>query len=146
MSVTDGVTDTDEKECFWLKKEIIDTASAPKPGGKYSQAVKLGDMVYVSGTCPFDLVTGEVLYPGDMAKQTGLVLQYISEILKEAGTTLDHVVKVTSFIDELGDFNVYNEEYGTFFNSEPPARSTVEIVKFPPGMRVEIECIAYIPS
>ncbi|GGD72652.1 RidA family protein [Paenibacillus nasutitermitis] len=128
-----------------MKKEIIHTSLAPKPSGKYSQAVKLGDMVYVAGTCPFDLDTGEVLYPGDMARQTGLVLRYMNEILKEAGTSLDHVVKVTAFIDELDDFQVYNEVYGTFFEIDPPVRSTVEIVKFPPGMRVEIECIAYLP-
>ena len=129
-----------------MKKEIIYTDKAPKPSGAYSQAVKLGDMVYVAGTCPFDLVTGEVLFPGDMARQTHVVLEYMQQILMAAGTSLEHVVKVTSFIDELNDFAAYNDAYGSFFQVEPPARSTVEIVKFPPGMRVEIECIAYIPS
>ena len=129
-----------------MKKEIIRTDKAPKPSGAYSQAVKLGEMVYVAGTCPFDLATGEVLYPGDMARQTRVVLDYMQEILEAAGTSLEHVVKVTAFIDELNDFPAYNSVYGTFFHDEPPARSTVEIVKFPPGMRVEIECIAYIPS
>ncbi|MCD9022459.1 Rid family detoxifying hydrolase [Cohnella silvisoli] len=129
-----------------MKKEIIRTDKAPKPSGAYSQAVKLGDMVYVAGTCPFDIATGEVLYPGDMARQTRVVLEYMQEILQAAGTSLDNVVKVTSFIDELNDFAAYNEVYGSFFQVEPPARSTFEIVKFPPGMRVEIECIAYIPS
>ncbi len=129
-----------------MNKEIICTDKAPKPSGAYSQAVKLGDMVYVAGTCPFDIATGEVLYPGDMARQTRVVLQYMQEILQAAGTSLDNVVKVTSFIDELNDFAAYNEVYGSYFQVEPPARSTFEIVKFPPGMRVEIECIAYIPS
>lgn len=129
-----------------MRKEIIKTDKAPVPSGKYSQAVKLGDMVYVAGTCPFDLETGAVLHPGDIGKQTHLVLSYIEEILRAAGTSLEHVVKVTSFIDELDDFGIYNQVYGSFFQDEPPARSTFEIVKFPPGMRVEIECIAYIPS
>ncbi|MFC5407584.1 RidA family protein [Cohnella soli] len=129
-----------------MKKEIIYTDKAPKPSGAYSQAVKLGDMVYVAGTCPFDLETGDVLFPGDMERQTRIVLEYIQEILLAAGTSLDHVVKMTSFIDELNDFQTYNIAYGAFFQDEPPARSTFEIVKFPPGMRVEIECIAYIPS
>ncbi len=129
-----------------MKKEIIRTDKAPKPGGSYSQAVKLGDMVYVAGTCPFDLVTGEVLFPGDIVRQTHVVLEYMEQILQAAGTSLEHVVKVTSFIDELNDFAAYNEAYAEYFTVEPPARSTVEIVKFPPGMRVEIECIAYIPS
>ncbi|MFD2328547.1 RidA family protein [Cohnella sp. GCM10020058] len=129
-----------------MKKEIIRTDKAPKPSGSYSQAVKLGDMVYVAGTCPFDLVTGEVLFPGDMARQTQIVLEYMEQILLAAGTSMDNVVKVTSFIDELNDFAAYNEAYARFFQADPPARSTVEVVKFPPGMRVEIACIAYIPS
>jgi len=129
-----------------VRKEIIYTDKAPKPSGAYSQAVKLGDMVYAAGTCPFDLATGEVLYPGDMERQTRLVLEYLQEILRAAGTSLEHVVKVTAFIDELNDFQAYNRVYSQFFNEAPPARSTFEIVKFPPGMRVEIECIAYIPN
>jgi len=129
-----------------LKKEIITTDKAPKPSGAYSQAVKLGEMVYVAGTCPFDTVTGEVLYPGDIAEQTRVVLEYMQEILKAAGTSLEYVVKVTSFIDELDDFRAYDSVYSTFFKEEPPVRSTVDISKFPTGMRVEIECVAYVPS
>ncbi|MFD0960149.1 RidA family protein [Paenibacillus chungangensis] len=127
-----------------MKKEIIQTNKAPKPSGSYSQAVKLGDMVYVAGTCPFDLETGEVLYPGDMERQTSVVLQYMEEILQAAGTSLHNVVKVTSFIDDLNAFQTYNRVYEAFFKEEPPARSTIEVGKFPPGMCVEIECIAYV--
>jgi len=129
-----------------LKREIITTDKAPKPSGAYSQAVNLGEMVYVAGTCPFDTVTGEVLYPGDIAEQTRVVLECMQEILKAAGTSLEHVVKVTSFINELDDFRAYDSVYSTFFKEEPPVRSTVEIGKFPTGMRVEIECVAYVPS
>ncbi|WP_010273392.1 RidA family protein [Paenibacillus senegalensis] len=128
-----------------MRKQIIHTDLAPMPSGRYSQAVRIGEMVYVSGTCPFDLDSGEVLYPGEMKRQTEAVLKYIEHILQASGTSLQHVVKVLAFIDDLKDFAEYNEAYSMFFGEEPPARSTVEIVKFPPGMRVEIECIAYIP-
>jgi len=126
-------------------KKIIVTDRAPMPAGKYSQAVVLGNMVYVAGTCPFELGTGKVLYPGDIARQTHLVLTYMNEILKAAGSSLEHVVKTTAFIDDMDHFKAYDAAYGEFFQHEPPARSTIEIGKFPPGMCVEIECIAYIP-
>lgn len=115
------------------------------PAGKYSQAVVLGNMVYVAGTCPFEIGTGKVLYPGDISQQTRLVLSYMDEILKAAGSSLAHVVKTTAFIDDLDRFKAYDAAYGEFFPQDPPARSTFEIGKFPEGMCVEIECIAYIP-
>lgn len=127
-----------------MKKEIIQTDKAPMPSGAYSQAVKLGDMVYVAGTCPFELGTGKVLAPGDIEAQTRIVLNYMQEILLAAGSSLENVVKVTAFVDDLDQFKVYNQAYSEFFKVEPPARSTFEIGKFPLGMCVEIECIAYI--
>lgn len=128
-----------------MRKEVISTDKAPAPGGKYSQAIKLGNMVYVAGTCPFELGTGKVLYPDDVVEQTRLVLHYMGEILRAAGTSLEHVVKVTSFLRDLDDFKAYDRVYAETFAHEPPARSTVEIGKFPAGMTVEIECVAYIP-
>jgi len=126
-------------------KQVIFTDKAPKPSGTYSQAIRLGNTVYVSGTCPFELGTGRVLAPGDIAEQTRIVLRYIREILAAAGTSLKHVVKTTAFIADLDRFQQYNEAYGEFFPQDPPARSTVEVADFPPGMCVEIECVAYIP-
>jgi 2-iminobutanoate/2-iminopropanoate deaminase len=123
-------------------KTVIRTDRAPTPSGSYSQAVRYGHMLYVAGTCPFELGTGKVLYPGDIKAQTGLVLQYLSEILSAAGSSLQQVVKVTVFLDDMDRFREYDEVYRTFFSLDPPARSTVEIGKFPPGMCVEIECIA----
>jgi len=128
------------------KKEIIRTDRAPVPAGAYSQAVKYGDIVYVSGTCPFSLEDGSVMYPGDAAAQTKLVLEYISNILQAAGTSMDNVLKVTAFLDDLDRFAEYNRVYAEFFTNDPPARSTVEIGKFRPGMCVEIECVAYVPG
>jgi len=129
-----------------MNKEIIRTGNAPQPAGSYSQAVKHGNMVYVAGTCPFELGSKTVKYPGDMAAQTKLVLEYIDVILREAGTSLDHVLKVTAFLDDLDAFAEYDRVYAGFFPHDPPVRSTVEIGKFPPGMRVEIECVAYVPD
>ncbi|WP_372630141.1 RidA family protein [Cohnella sp.] len=125
-----------------MKKEMIRTEQAPMPAGSYSQAVKYGNLIYVAGTCPFELGSKTVKYPGDMGKQTTLVLEYIGRILEAAGSSLDQVLKVTAFIDDLDRFAEYDEAYSAFFQVDPPARSTVEIGKFPPGMRVEIECIA----
>lgn len=129
-----------------MKKEIIRTNRAPNPSGKYSQAVKFGNTVYVAGTCPFELGSKTVKFSGDMAQQTKLVLEYISNILEEAGTSLEQVLKVTVFIDDLDRFSEYEVAYSGFFGEDPPVRSTVEIVKFPRGMCVEIECIAYVPE
>ncbi|MBN2979955.1 MULTISPECIES: RidA family protein [Cohnella] len=129
-----------------MNKEIIRTDKAPQPAGSYSQAVKFGNTVYVAGTCPFELGSKTVKHPGDMAAQTKLVLEYMAEILREAGSSLDHVLKVTAFLDDLDAFAEYDRVYASFFKQDPPARSTVEIGKFPPGMRVEIECVAYIPE
>lgn len=129
------------------KKEIIRTDRAPLPAGSYSQAVKLGNIVYVAGTCPFTLGGDkQVLSPGDVAAQTRAVLEYMSIILEEAGSSLDHVLKVNAFLDDLDRFAEYDRVYSEFFRVDPPARSTVEIGKFPKGMCVEIDCIAYIPS
>lgn len=129
-----------------MKKEIIRTDRAPLPAGAYSQAIKYGDLVYVSGTCPFAISDGSVLHPGDTAAQTRLVLEYITNILQAAGTSMEHVIKVTAFLDDLDRFKEYDRVYSEFFTVDPPARSTVEIGKFPPGMCVEIECVAFVPG
>lgn len=100
-----------------MRKEIVTTDKAPAPGGTYSQAVKLGNMVYVAGTCPFELGTGKVLYPDDIVEQTRLVLHYMNEILRAAGTSIEHVVKVTSFLRNLDDFKAYDRVYAETFCS-----------------------------
>jgi 2-iminobutanoate/2-iminopropanoate deaminase len=129
-----------------MKKESILTSKAPVPGGSYSQAVKIGDMVYVAGTAPFELGTTNIFAPGNLAAQTRLVLEYIQYTLEAAGSSLENVVKVTSFVTDMERFREYDEVYKQFFKSDFPARSTIEISKFPSfveGMCVEIECVAY---
>ncbi|MCC3374649.1 RidA family protein [Cohnella sp. REN36] len=125
-----------------MTKEIIRTDKAPMPAGSYSQAVRCGDTLYVAGTCPFELGSKRVLHPGDTAAQTKLVLEYMQAILEAAGSSMERVLKVTAFLDNLDNFAAYDREYARFFPVDPPARSTVEIGKFPPGMCVEIECVA----
>lgn len=132
-----------------MKKEIILTDKAPAPGGTYSQAVRIGNMVYVAGAAPFEPGTTNIYAPGDMAAQTTLILGYIQHILEAAGSSIDHVVKVTSFVTDMERFHEYDAAYKKFFHVNPPARSTIEISKFPSfveGMCVEIECVAYVPD
>jgi 2-iminobutanoate/2-iminopropanoate deaminase len=129
-----------------MKKEIIYTDKAPKPGGTYSQAVKIGNMVYLAGTVPFEMNSTKIHAPGDLAAQTRLVLDYMKHTLEAAGSKLENVVKVTAFLTDMERFAEYDSVYKEFFPIEPPARSSIEIKKFPSfveGMCVEIECIAY---
>lgn len=129
-----------------MKKEVIHTVNAPAPAGQYSQAVKLGNMVYVAGTCPFQIGSSQILYPGDIQEQTRLVFHYIQEILKVAGTSLEHAIKVVTYLNDLDQFKDYNEAYAAFFPEDPPARVTIEVGKFPKDMLIEMECIAFIPG
>jgi 2-iminobutanoate/2-iminopropanoate deaminase len=129
-----------------VKKEIIYTDKAPQPGGTYSQAVKIGNMVYLAGTVPFEINSTKIHAPGDLATQTRLVLTYIKHTLEEAGSKLENVVKVTAFLTDMERFSEYDAVYKEFFPIDPPARSSIEIKKFPsfvPGMLIEIECVAY---
>ncbi len=130
-----------------MRKEIINTSKAAPPGGSYSQAVKAGNLVFVSGCVGNDPATGKLVAPGQVRPQTRQAIENIQTILAAAGTTLDNVVKVTAFIDNIEEFQAFNEEYSKFFKKDEfPARSTVEIGKFLNGMRIEIEAIAIIPD
>jgi 2-iminobutanoate/2-iminopropanoate deaminase len=126
-------------------KRYIATVKAPLPIGPYSQAVVNDGYVFVSGQVPFNPQTGELI-EGDIALQTERVLQNISAILLEAGTSLDHVVKTTVFLADMNDFVLMNEAYGRYFKTVPPARSTVEVSRLPRDARIEIEVIAAIPT
>ncbi|WP_373863269.1 RidA family protein [Brevibacillus centrosporus] len=88
--------------------------------------------------------TGSVLFPNQMEKQTILVLQYISEILDKAGSSLNNILKVNAFLNDMNDFHKYDTAYASFFGTEPPARCSIGIGQFPlEGVCVEIECIAF---
>lgn len=126
-----------------MQKEVIFTEKAPAAIGPYSQAVKVGDMVYTSGMLPVVPETGEVAQ-GDASLQTEQVLKNLNELLKAAGTNFDNVLKTTVFIKNMDDFAAINEVYKKYFTKDYPARSCVEVAKLPKDVLVEIECISII--
>lgn len=123
-------------------KEIISSGNAPKAIGPYSQAVKVGNFVFVSGQIPVDPKTGELKI--DIKEATEQIIKNIEEILKTVGVGLESIVKTTVFLTNMEDFQLFNTTYEKFFTKEPPARSTIAIKELPKGARLEIEAIAYI--
>jgi 2-iminobutanoate/2-iminopropanoate deaminase len=122
-------------------KKIISTSDAPAAIGPYSQAIRSGDLVFCSGQIPLDPSNGQMASE-DISSQTRRVLDNISGLLKAEGLSLGNVVKTTIFLTDLGNFQTVNEIYGSYFKSEPPARSTVEVSALPKGAKIEIEVIA----
>jgi len=127
-----------------MKKEVIITKNAPEPKGAYSQAIKVGNLVFVSGQAAVDIETGKFLAPGDIVKQTDITMKNVKAILEAAGSSLENVVKTTVFIDDIGKFKDFNSVYEKYFKVNPPARSTVEVANFFEGMCIEIDAIAII--
>ena len=124
-----------------MAHQIILTDQAPAPIGPYSQAVKAGNTVYVSGQIPLD-ASGN-LVPGDVAIQTEQVLKNLTAVLAAAGMALTDVVKCSIFVKDLGNFAIINQVYGTYFDeATAPARETVEVARLPRDVQVEISCIA----
>ena len=125
------------------QREVISTAHAPAAIGPYSQAIRSGDFVFTAGQIPLVPETGK-LAEGGIEAQTHQVMKNLDSVLKAAGTTLGHVVKTTIFVTDLGNFAAINQVYGSYFNSRPPARSTVQVAGLPLGASVEIEVIALV--
>lgn len=121
-------------------KNVISTLKAPGAIGPYSQAIKAGGMVFVSGQLPIDAATG-VMADG-VAAQTRQSLENIKAILSEAGLAMTDVVKTTVFLTDMSFFAEMNQVYSTYFESACPARSAVAVRELPKGALVEIECIA----
>jgi 2-iminobutanoate/2-iminopropanoate deaminase len=122
-------------------KEIVYTDDAPQAIGPYSQAVKAGGFVFVSGQVALDPGTGQLIV-GDVRLQTRRALQNVQAILEAAGSSLDKVVRTTVYLKDLNDFGVMNEEYTTFFRDARPARATVQVARLPRDAAIEIEAIA----
>ncbi|MCA1633407.1 MAG: RidA family protein [Acidobacteria bacterium] len=122
-------------------RQIIKTVEAPQAIGPYSQAVVAGGFVFASGQIPLDPKTGEFV-EGGIAEQTEQVLRNLSKVLEAAGTSLARVVKTTVYMADMNDFAAMNEVYGSFFEQEPPARSTVQAARLPRDARVEIDVVA----
>jgi 2-iminobutanoate/2-iminopropanoate deaminase len=122
-------------------REAIATDRAPQAIGPYSQAVRAGNQIYCSGQIPIDPATGSII-DGDISAQTRQVLTNLSQVLQAAGASLDHVVKTTVYLADMGDFAAMNAVYATFFTSPAPARSTMQAARLPRDARVEIDVIA----
>ena len=126
-----------------MKRDTILSPDAPQPLGPYSQAVRAGAFIFVAGQLPLDK-QGHLVGPGDIAAQTDAVLTNIGFILRDAGSSLQNVVKTTVFLTNLDDFSAMNDIYARRFSPPFPARSTVEIGRLPGGMLIEIECVALV--
>ena len=126
------------------ERMIIATDRAPAAVGPYSQAVRIGNLVYTAGQIPLDPATGK-LVEGGIEAQTRRALQNLQAVLEAAGTSLGDVVKTTVFLQDMGDFGAMNGVYAQFFGGRPPARSAVEVAALPLGAQVEIEAVALIP-
>lgn len=124
-------------------KKIIHTSQAPEAIGPYSQAVVHNDLVYCSGQIGLDPETGD--FAGDdVSSQAEQVMKNLKAVLEEAGSGFDKVIKCTIFLDDMDDFATVNEIYGSYFESDPPARETVAVETLPKNCKVEVGCIAYI--
>ncbi len=123
--------------------EAVSTPKAPQAIGPYSQAVKAGLFVFVSGQIPLDPETGQMV-TGDIGAQTHRVVHNLQAILDAAGTSLDRVVRTTVYLADMDDFSAMNEVYATYFSSPAPARATIQAARLPKDARVEIDAVALL--
>ncbi len=126
-------------------KEVIRTDRAPAPfqGAPYSQGLRFGELVFVSGQLGIDPATGD-LVEGGISGQTAQVMRNLEAILEEAGSSLKQLLKTTIYLVDLGDFAAVNETYGERVGPQPPARATIQVAALPSGALVEIEAIAHL--
>lgn len=124
-----------------MEKQIINTQYAPAPIGPYNQAVRTGNLLFVSGQIPLDPATGNIISSG-IQDETQKVMENLEAILKEAGLSFSNIVKSTIFITDMGQFAQINEVYGRYFPEQAPARECVQVAALPKGVNVEISVIA----
>lgn len=122
-------------------KKIVATTEAPAAVGPYSQAVRIGPMLFTAGQIPLDPQSGQIVSE-NVAEQTARVLDNLTAVLKAEGMDFSNIVKTTVFMTNLGDFATMNDIYASYFKDAPPARSTVQVSALPKGAQVEIECVA----
>lgn len=123
-------------------RRVISTDAAPVAIGPYSQAIRSGDFVFVSGQIPIEPATGHLISDLSIASQARQCLNNLSGILSAAGSSLGQAVKITIYLTDMGSFTEVNGVYGEFFSGEPPARATVGVAALPMGVSVEMDCIA----
>ncbi len=124
-----------------MTKEVIYSPVAPEPIGPYSQAIKSGNMLFVSGQIAIDRTTGQLI-TSTVEEETSQVMKNLGLVLEAAGMNFSNVVKSTIFLKDMNDFPKVNEGYGKYFSVQPPARETVEVSRLPKDVNVEISCIA----
>jgi 2-iminobutanoate/2-iminopropanoate deaminase len=122
-------------------RQAVSSDQAPKAIGPYSQAIRAGSLLFVSGQIPLDPATGTMV-EGDIAAQTHRVFANLQAILEAAGASFDHVVRTTVYLADMNDFATVNEVYGTYFAAPAPARATVQAARLPKDARVEIDVVA----
>jgi len=126
-----------------MEKIIVSTTNAPAAIGPYSQGVQAGSFLFLSGQIPLIPATGEMV-AGGIKEQTHQVMTNIKAILEHQGLDMETIVKTTIFLADLGQFTTINEIYGSYFNENPPARSTIQVAALPKGALIEIEAVALI--
>lgn len=122
-------------------KKIVSTTEAPAAVGPYSQAVRIGPMLFTAGQIPLDPKSGQIVSQ-DVGEQTKRVLENLTAVLKAEGMDFSNIVKTTVFMTNLADFATMNDIYASYFKDAPPARSTVQVSALPKGAQVEIEVVA----
>ncbi|PKR85301.1 RidA family protein [Heyndrickxia camelliae] len=123
--------------------KAVFTEKAPKALGPYSQAIRVGDFMFISGQTPINPQTNEIV-ESDIVLQTRQAMENIKAILEQEGLSLDHLVKTTIFLKDMNQFSIVNEEYGKYLGDHRPARSTVEVSRLPKDALIEIEAIATV--
>ena len=124
-------------------REVVATKDAPQAIGPYSQAIKANGFIFVSGQTPIDPATQQLI-EGDVRKQTERVLNNVKAILEQAGSSMEKIVRCGVFLKDMNDFAAMNEVYGTFFKTNPPARSTIQAARLPKDCIVEIDAVALV--
>jgi 2-iminobutanoate/2-iminopropanoate deaminase len=124
-----------------MAKEVVYSANAPEPIGPYSQAIKVGNMMFISGQVAIQKPSGN-LVTNNIVDESHQVMKNLSEVLKAGGMDFSNVVKSTIFLKDMNSFPKVNEVYGSYFKDQPPARETVEVSRLPKDVNVEISCIA----
>jgi len=125
-------------------RQAVSSSEAPKAIGPYSQAIRAGNLLFLSGQIPLDPATGNIV-DGDITAQTERVFQNISAVLTAGGATFANVVRTTVFLADMNEFAAMNAVYGRHVVDPPPARSTVQVARLPKDVRVEIDVIAVLP-
>jgi 2-iminobutanoate/2-iminopropanoate deaminase len=124
-------------------RELVTAAGAATAIGPYSPALKVGNLLFLSGSIPLDPLSGQLI-PGGIVEQTTRVMENIKALLEAAGASFNNVARTTVFLIDLGEFAQMNEVYSKYFTAPYPARSTVQVVKLPREVRVEIDVIAVL--